>query len=85
MHDGHVHGSCTDCESFVGAFERRGGLADWGYCTVQTPAAPPAQSLGEIESAFVSGNREPLRHNEVGLFRAEEDDACDLMRPRDWR
>jgi len=39
--------------------------------------------LTAIEEAYRQGDRAPLATNTVGLFRAEQDDACDFFRERE--
>jgi len=83
VHDTHFH-SCGDCESFVSAFPVGGGPDDWGYCRSQRPEPPPAPTMAALEQAYRSGDRAALRRNEVGLYRTEPEDACDLFRERAW-
>jgi hypothetical protein len=40
--------------------------------------------MAAIEQAYRSGDRAALRRNEVGLYRTEPEDACDLFRERAW-
>lgn len=82
MHDGHVHGSCGDCERFVPAFPTSRSLDAWGFCLEQQPQPPPSSSLSAIEEAYQQGDRAPLATNSLGLFRSEPDDACDFFRSR---
>lgn len=83
MHDTHIH-NCSDCESFVSAFPMGGGLDDWGYCRSQRKEPPPAPTMAALEQAYRDGDRDALRRNEVGLYRTEPEDACDLFRERVW-
>jgi len=83
MHDGHVHGSCADCTSFVNAFPDWSGLNEWGYCDKQTPAAPEATALATLGADYLKGDRTPLLKNTLGVFRSEEDDACDFIQFRE--
>lgn len=83
MHDGHVHGSCTECDRFVPAFPTSRALEAWGYCLDQQTTPPADAALSAIEAAFAGGDRRPLAMNTLGLFRTEEDDACDFFRERE--
>lgn len=83
MHDGHVHGSCYDCDRFVPAFPVSRGLDDWGFCLEQQPAPPPPASLAALEEAYRQGDRRTLATNALGVFRSEPDDACDFFRERE--
>lgn len=81
MHDGHPHGSCGDCASFVNPFAPRTRIAAWGYCGRQSPA-PPRDVLEILEQAALAGDRSAVRKNTVGLFKPEDDDCCDLYQGR---
>lgn len=83
MHDGHVHGSCGDCASFVPAFPAKRDLADWGFCREQDAPPPPA-ALVVLHEAYRAGDRGLLQHNQLGLYRTAPDDGCDFFRYRDW-
>ncbi|MCL4230399.1 MAG: hypothetical protein KJ053_02355 [Dehalococcoidia bacterium] len=78
MHDSPVHGSCDECASFVAVFPKGTPHQEWGYCRTQQPA-PPATELAPLIEAFLAGDRAPLRQNNLGVFRTEEDDACDFF------
>jgi len=83
LHDGHVHGSCGDCSSFATVFAPGRGLDDWGYCERQLPQPPAENFVATLQEAYLAGDRAPLRRNNAGIYRAEEDDACDFFRPQD--
>ena len=84
MHDGHIHGSCAECVSFVAAFPDWSGLNDWGYCEKQTTDPPNPSALAELGNDYLGGDRTLLQQNTLGVFRSEEDDACDFIRSREW-
>lgn len=81
MHDGHPHGSCGDCVSFVTPFARTTRISAWGYCGGQSPE-PPRDVLVLLEQAALAGDRGALRKNVVGLFKPEDDDCCDFYQGR---
>lgn len=78
MHDSHVHGSCDECASFVTIFPENSPHQEWGYCRTQQPQ-PHMTELAALVGAYLAGDRAPLRGNSLGVFRAEEDDACDFF------
>ncbi len=78
MHDSHVHGSCDECSRFVPVFPAGSPHQEWGYCRTQQ-SAPPAAGLAPLIEAYLAGDRAPLRSNNLGVFRTEEDDACDFF------
>jgi hypothetical protein len=67
--------------SFVTPFVQSTRVAGWGYCSDQT-VPPPAELIGRLEQAALSGDRAALRRNGVGLYRPEDDDCCDFFRRR---
>jgi len=81
LHDGHVHGSCGDCSSFNAVFTPGIGLDHWGYCVRQQPEPPEPAHIASLQEAYRAGNRSVLGRNDAGIYRAEEDDACDFFRP----
>ncbi len=81
LHDGHVHGSCGDCSSFNAVFTPGIGLDHWGYCVRQQPKPPEPARIASLQEAYVAGDRSVLGRNDAGIYRAEEDDACDFFRP----
>ncbi|MCC6382552.1 MAG: hypothetical protein IT304_08575 [Dehalococcoidia bacterium] len=81
MHDGHRHGSCGDCVSFVMPFATATRIAAWGYCGRQS-SAPAPHLLATLEQAALAGDRSAVRKNTAGLFKPEEDDCCDLYQER---
>lgn len=78
MHDSHVHGSCDECVSFVAIFPKDTPHQEWGYCRTQQDS-PAEADLTALVGTYLAGDREPLRKNSLGVFRAEEDDACDFF------
>ncbi len=78
MHDSHVHGSCAECASFVTVFPPETAFGDWGYCRQQTPE-PPTNAIESLQSAVLTAGGAALRHNQLGFYRTEPDDACDFI------
>jgi hypothetical protein len=82
LHDGHVHGSCGDCGSFATVFAPGNGLDAWGFCERQRPQRPSPAIIESLQDAYLAGDRATLRRNAAGIYRAEEDDACDFFRAK---
>lgn len=79
LHDGHVHGSCSDCASFVTVFPRESAFGSWGYCVEQS-AEPAPEAVSSLRAAVLERGTSPFRDNDIGVFRSEEDDACDFWK-----
>jgi hypothetical protein len=77
------HGSCADCRFFRFAYpehqaERR--LRGWGACERPGQGAfPAAADRLLLRDAVLTGDRQAIRRNAIGLYRSEPGDACDYL------
>ncbi len=73
---------CSHCRKFVYCFDRKGPLADWGYCQQAMSNGPPAEGeMRRSEEAARRGDYATLFALRSRFYQ-ETDDGCADYAPR---